>query len=75
MYFGDIVIRIDETLDDEHVRELEFDLGGKDGIYGAHIHEKRRHLLVVDYDPDRVQPDQIVQSVRNRGLHADMISL
>jgi hypothetical protein len=75
MYFGDIVIRIDETLDDARIRELELELGGEDGVYDARIHEKRRHLLVVDYDPDQVQPGSIVQSVRDRGLHAEMIFL
>jgi hypothetical protein len=39
------------------------------------MHEKRRHLLVVDFDPDQVQPGHIVQSIRARGLHAEMISL
>jgi len=75
MYFGDIVIRIDECLDENCVRELECALEREDGVYEAHIHESRRHLLLVDYDPDRVQPDHIVQSIRARGLHAEMIRL
>ena len=75
MYFGDIVIRIDEHLDDACIRELELELEREDGVYEASIHETRRHLLLVDYDPDRVQPDHILQSVRARGLHAEAISL
>ena len=74
MYFGDIVIQIDENLDDGYIRELELELGREQGVYGASMHEKRRHLLVVDYDPDRVEPNHIVESVREHGLHAEMIN-
>jgi hypothetical protein len=74
MYFGDIVIRIDEDLDEDRIRALELELTGEEGVYEASVNENRRHLLLVDYDPDRVQPDHIVQSVRARGLHAEMIA-
>ena len=74
MYSGDIVIHIDENLDDGHIRDLELGLSREQGVYKASMHEKRRHLLVVDYDPDRVEPGHIVQSVREHGLHAEMIN-
>jgi hypothetical protein len=75
MYFGDVVIRIEEDLDEVHIKELERDLDHEQGIYKASMHEKRRHLLLVDFDPDRVAPNQIVQSVRAHGLHAEMVTL
>ena len=75
MYFGDIVIHIDEALDDAHIRELEQELGSEQGVYKAEINENRRHLLVVDFDPDQVDAGHIVQSIRDRGLHAEMIAL
>lgn len=73
MYFGDIVIRIDEDLDEARIRKLEVELEREEGVYEASVHENRRHLLLVDFDPDRVQPDHIVQSIRAHGLHAEMI--
>jgi len=73
MDFADIVIRIDENLDQADIRDLEHDLESGEGVYEASIMENRRHLLFVDYDPSRVQPDRIVQSVRSHGLHAEMI--
>jgi len=73
MDFADIVIRIDENLDQAEIRELELDLESEEGVYEAGILENRRHLLFVDYDPYRVQPDRIVHSVRSHGLHAEMI--
>ena len=75
MYFADIVIHIDETLDDVHVSGLERVLGREKGVYEANVHKESRHLLFVDFDPDRVEPMHIVRSVRAQGLHAEMIHL
>ena len=73
MYFGDVVIRIDDDLDDVHIRELELDLRRQDGIYEANIHENWRHLLVVDFDPDRLQIGHIIQTVRDQGFSAETL--
>jgi hypothetical protein len=73
MYTGDIVIHIDENLDDRRIHALERALGDEAGIYSACAHEKARHLMLVDYDPQALRPSDIVHSVRERGLHAEMI--
>jgi hypothetical protein len=52
---------------------LERELGEEQGVYSACMHERRRHLLVVDFDPEQLRPSSIVYAVRNRGLHAEMI--
>jgi len=73
MYSGDIVIHIDETLDDEGIHVLERELGDEHGIYSACVHERARHLMLVDFDASEVRPSNIVNAVRSRGLHAAMI--
>lgn len=73
MYTGDIVIHIDENLDDERIHQLERELGDELGVYSACMHEKARHLMLVDFDAEAVRPSHILQSVRGRGLHAEMI--
>ena len=73
MHYGDIVIHIDEDLDDNRIHNLERALGDEQGVYSACVHERRRHLMVVDFDPDQVRPSYIVHSVRSKGLHAEMI--
>jgi hypothetical protein len=75
MYTGDILIHIDETLDDRHIHALERALGDEPGVYSACMHERTRHLMLVDFDPAEVRPSAIVQAVRGRGLHAEMIGL
>jgi len=73
MYTGDIVIHINEDLDNERILDLEQQIGGEKGVYCACMHEKTRHLMVVDFDTVEVQPSGIVQAVRNQGLNAQMI--
>ena len=73
MYTGDIVIHIDEELDNDLIHDLERRIGDEHGVYSACMHEKTRHLMVVDFDPTEVRPSGIVRSVRGLGLHAEMV--
>jgi hypothetical protein len=73
MYCGDIVIHIDENLDDDGIHALERELGGERGVFSACVHERTRHLMLVDYDTSLVQPSHLVHAVRSKGLHAEMV--
>ena len=75
MNCGDIVIHIDENLDDSSIHDLERRLSESTGIFSACVHENRRHLMLVDFDPADIKPSEIVSRVRNTGLHAEMIGL
>ena len=72
---SDIVIHIDETLDDGRIHRLEKELADEPGVLSACFHEKTPHLMVVDFDADSVRPSEIVESVRSRGLRAEMLGL
>ena len=75
MHNSDIVIHIDETLDDGRIHKLEKELADEPGVLSACFHEKTPHLMVVDFDADSVRPSDIVESVRSRGLRAEMLGL
>jgi hypothetical protein len=72
---SDIVIHISETLDDSGIHGLQREIGEQNGVYSACMHEKTRHLMVVDFDPMEVRPSHLVHAVRERGLHAVMVGL
>ncbi len=72
---SDILIHIGETLDDDHIHNLEKQLSFEDGVYSACVNEKARHLMLVDYDPESVQATTILQQVKQAGLHAELIGL
>ena len=73
MNISDIVIHIGETLDDNRIHGLEREIGEQPGVYSACMHEKTRHLMVVDFDPMELRPSHLVRAVRERGLRAVMV--
>ncbi len=74
-YCSDVLIHIDENLDDHNIHEIEYELGQIDGVYSACVHEKARHLMLVDYDPLDVETGMLLDRVRRHGLHAELIGL
>ena len=72
---ADVVIHIDEELDDANIHEVEWDLAQLNGVISACVHEKARHLMLVDYDPQSTRSGFLLNRVKNRGLHAELIGL
>ena len=72
---SDILIHIGESLDDNHIHDLEKDLCFENGIYSACVNEKARHLMLVDYDPESVHATDILHHIKQTGLHAELIGL
>lgn len=70
MYVTDITIRIEETLDAKRMEELERMLCQEYGIENAWVQDKKRHLMMVEFDAEEVAPSGIVRSIRRQGLHA-----
>jgi hypothetical protein len=71
----DVLIHIDEDLDDANIHDIERDVSMIDGVYSACVHEKARHLMVVDYDPATVVTLELLNPVQNRGLHGELVGL
>ncbi|WP_456373653.1 heavy-metal-associated domain-containing protein [Thiolapillus sp.] len=71
----DVVIHIDEELDDANIHDIERDVSMIDGVYSACVHERARHLMLVDYDPSAVGSLDLLYPVQSRGLHAELVGL
>ena len=71
----DVVIHIDEELSDDEIHELEQDLSCVDGVYSACVHERARHLMLVDFDPEDVGAGILLHRVSEHGVHAELIGL
>ncbi|AGA32716.1 hypothetical protein TVNIR_1032 [Thioalkalivibrio nitratireducens DSM 14787] len=72
---ADVLIHIDEDLNSDRIHEMERALSLHEGVISVCMHERRRHLLVVDYEPGRVRPVDLLSRVRADGLHAALIGL
>ncbi len=70
-----VVMHIDEELSDSEIHQLKYDLAFSPGIRSACVHERTRHLMVVDYDPQQTYSRDILDTVQNQGYHAELIGL
>ena len=67
------VIHIDETLSDDQLEFVERKLSDASGVIAACVHEKARHLMVVDYDPKFITSGSLLNTLQNQGLHAELV--
>ena len=72
---ADVILHIDETVDHQAREEIQDLLRQMDGVMAADSHDEKPHLMVVGYDPDRTNSSDILKSVKDRGLHAELIGL
>lgn len=71
----DITLHIDEdttTLDRDEMRGQFLSMNG---VMAATFHDKKPHLIVIEYDPETVKSMAFVDLVRNRGMHAELVGL
>ncbi|MCW8929852.1 MAG: heavy-metal-associated domain-containing protein [Gammaproteobacteria bacterium] len=69
----EIVVHIDETLSQPDLDELECSLCDDYGIEKVHINPTRRHLMLVDFSPENINSMQVLDYVKNKGVHAELI--
>jgi hypothetical protein len=67
------IIHIDESLSDNELEAVERELAEYEGVVAACVHEKSRHLMVVDYDPLEISADNLLHYVQNQGFHAELV--
>ncbi|NEV61388.1 heavy-metal-associated domain-containing protein [Thiorhodococcus minor] len=75
MGYSDILIHIDEDLDDDSIHNLERELCNCDGVMSACVSDRRRHLMLVDFDPEGLRPSAVIREVRAQGVGAEMVGL
>ncbi len=71
----DITVHIDETLDRESCQALDNQVRSNDGVLGIGHLETQPHLMMVEYDPEKLTSMDILQVVKNQGVHAELLGL
>ena len=71
----DVTLHIDETTSHEQRENLCDTLRALDGVAAASSHDEKPHLLVVEYDPDRIKSSAFLNVAKESGLHAELIGL
>jgi len=69
----EIVVHIDEELGDSNRGELTEYLTSTDGVSAAEFCPLRFHLMLVQYDKDRISSQDIIQRINSRRVNAQLI--
>lgn len=71
----DVMLHIDEDLDKSQRNALETHMRSQLGVIGLGYHDQRPHLMLVEFNPKVTNAKLLLNTVTQRGLHAELIGL
>lgn len=72
---ADVTLHIDENTTHTDREDLRDRLLSMDGVEAAAYHDEKPHLMIVEYEPERVEPVAFLNAARDLGLHAELVGL
>lgn len=71
----EVVIHVDEALNEEHRATLVNNLQGHDGVEKARFTTGRDHLMVIDYDSNKLHTSDVLGYVKQENVNAELIGI
>lgn len=71
----EVVIHVDEALAEEQRASLVSSLEGRDGVEKAEFTTGRDHLMVIDYDSNKLNTTDILGYVKQENVNAELIGI
>jgi len=71
----EVVIHVDETLNDDHRASLVSSLQQRDGVEKARFTQGRNHLMVIDYDSNKLNTADVLGYVKQENVNAELIGI
>ena len=68
-----IVLHIDEDLDVQNKKRVEYQLSRIDGIQGVEFDKFRPHLLFIKFSPFHIESREILCLLRSYNFHVQLI--
>ena len=72
---AEVTFHIDEGTRHDERESLRDVLRSMDGVGAAAFHDERPHLMLIEYNPDAINPIEFVNAAKKHGLHAELIGL
>jgi hypothetical protein len=72
---ADVTLHVDETLDSNALADLDAAIRTIEGVVSVHVNADRPHLLILEYNPAKISSEQLLETVKLRGLHAELVGL
>ncbi len=68
----EVVVHINESLNKKHLENLTENVSNLNGISTVLISDQKPHLIRVSYDPQTINSQQVLEGVKNNGVHAQL---
>jgi len=75
MEMADVTIHIDEAVDHERRTRIADMVRARKGVASVCHHDEKPHLMIVEFDPDRVTSRDLLQIILGQGIHGELIGL
>jgi hypothetical protein len=70
---AEVTFHIDESTSHDERESFRGVLLSMNGVIAAAYHDEKPHLMLIEYDPDAIQPIRFVEAASKHGLHAELI--
>jgi hypothetical protein len=70
---ADVMIHVDETLPEYEMADVADAVCSVDGVASGCLSMSAGHLIMVRYDADSTTAHVVLETVRHRGLHAELV--
>ena len=74
-YISDITLHFNEDTNHDQREELRDKFLVIDGVMAADCHDEKPHLFMVAYDPELVSSRDLLSTMNNNGMHAQLLGL
>jgi hypothetical protein len=71
----EVVVHVDEALSEEQRSGLVSNLQGHDGVEKAVFTTGRDHLMVIDYDSNKLHSDDVLGYVKQENVNAELVGI
>ena len=71
----EVVVHVDEALSEEQRSGLVSNLQGHDGVEKARFTTGRDHLMVIDYDSNKLHSDDVLGYVKQENVNAELVGI
>ncbi len=69
----DVTFHLDETLGHEQREAIRDELMAHDGILTAASQDHTPHLMIIEYDPDKIGPTEILGLFEERNINVERL--
>ena len=71
----EVVVHVDEALSEEQRSGLISNLQGHDGVEKARFTPDRDHLMVIDYDSNKLRTSDVLNYIKGENVGAELIGI